>query len=514
MGKTPAEASAWGGLAEGLRNQFPVHFTCGTEDVLSPCLVFGEQEILRHATTLTLPALPVESLENRQETVSVRFSDKMLKPFCGHELRTLVAHRPVPLKPNECEEVLASVDGQPVWTRRASGNVNHYRTTLKLPLLASDKVWSEGFHGGRFLELLPLIVWLREIVGEAQFASPQPRACFIIDDPNLHSDRYGFVDYQAIAKHARENNYHVSFATIPLDGWYASRAAVDVFNTNSDQLSLMIHGNNHTYKELGQNYSETQRIGLAQQAISRIKRLEARTKLEISRVMAPPHGACSEEMLTVLPPNGFIGATISHGSLRSFNKGKTWIQSVGYRPGEWIGGCPVLPRWGINADFTATTLLAAFLGQPLIFMGHHQDLKHGLEWFGRAAAFINSLPKVSWSNIESLFCKSFQSRIVGGVFHVRPWSGKLKVEIPEKTDRLLIDTKGTGENGSWQVRDGANVSLQVQPNRMITWDTRHASQVELVRIHNHEKAAGRPLSPIWPLMRRLLTEGRDRWSGR
>ena len=53
----------------------------------------------------------------------------------------------------------------------------------------------------------------------------------------------------------------------------------------------MIHGNDHTKRELGQPYSDTQRMSLVQESLARIERLEKRSGVNISRVMAAPHGS-------------------------------------------------------------------------------------------------------------------------------------------------------------------------------------------------------------------------------
>src|ERR1019366_8149913 len=111
------------------------------------------------------------------------------------------------------------------------------------------------------------------------------------------------------------------------------------------------------------------------QAIHRIERLERAAGCEISRVMAAPHGACSDAMLQEMPGCGFESAAISHGSLRAHNKGKPWARSLGYLPSEIIQGCPVLPRWGMTGNTYNTILLAAYLGQPMILRGHHADLR-------------------------------------------------------------------------------------------------------------------------------------------
>ena len=45
----------------------------------------------------------------------------------------------------------------------------------------------------RFLNVVPLIEWLRALSDLRQWKFPPLRACFMFDDPNLHSERYGFI---------------------------------------------------------------------------------------------------------------------------------------------------------------------------------------------------------------------------------------------------------------------------------------------------------------------------------
>src|SRR5262245_19147313 len=121
--------------------------------------------------------------------------------------------------------------------------------------------------------------------------------------------------------------------------------AAEIFRRNSRRLSFCVHGNNHTKRELAQPYSDGERVSLLQQAIRRIETLERKAGVEVSRVMVPPHGACSHEMLEELPQRGFESACISHGSLRAHNRQRPWVRQLGYLPSEMIRNCPVLPRW-------------------------------------------------------------------------------------------------------------------------------------------------------------------------
>src|SRR5690348_10932331 len=93
---------------------------------------------------------------------------------------------------------------------------------------------------------------------------------FHVRRSNLAWQRYGYVDFKQIAANAAEENYHVSFATIPLDSWFTHMRTAELFRTSSKYLSLAIHGNNHTRKELARNYTKPERLCLLNQAIRRI----------------------------------------------------------------------------------------------------------------------------------------------------------------------------------------------------------------------------------------------------
>ena len=110
------------------------------------------------------------------------------------------------------------------------------------------------------------------------------------------------------------------FATVPLDTWFTHPQVAKLFKRQERRISLSIHGNDHIREELARTYTEQQRTALLKQSISRIERLERKTGLRVCRVMVPPHGACSAEMLGAIGNNGFEAASISHGSLGVYNE--------------------------------------------------------------------------------------------------------------------------------------------------------------------------------------------------
>ena len=123
--------------------------------------------------------------------------------------------------------------------------------------------------------------------------------------------------------------------------------------------------------------------------------LERRTGLAVNRVMAPPHGACSEPALRAMFRLGMEAACVS--------RPYPWRDGLapptplaGWRPAEMVaGGLPVLPRYflGLPRDDLA---FRALLGQPLILYGHHGDFAGGLDLLEQATRDINDLGDVEW----------------------------------------------------------------------------------------------------------------------
>jgi hypothetical protein len=394
-------------------------------------------------STLTVPPVENAPKESGLIDLAIRFSDdpEVPFPFRGRSLRTKVLARPTLLSVGPDEKSLATLDQGPVWICSERKGTRNFRSAFALPAFPADGSLQDVLNGGRFLEVLPLLHWLRTIGNETSSVCPPLRACFIFDDPNLHWPHYGYVDYRQLAAKAEKENYHVAFATIPLDTWFTHNATARIFREHRRRLSLLIHGNNHAKRELARPYTEPERIFLLKQAIHRIERLERRSGLLVSRVMVPPHGACSEEMLAALPLCGFAGACISHSSLRAHNRAKAWTKSLGYLPSELIQGCPVLPRWGVKGDLKNTILLAAYLNQAIILRGHHQDLKDGPELLDELARFVNGLGSVEWLNMTAMVGSDYSKQSAEIKTQAKPFSSIWFVRrlLTEGRDRLLAN---------------------------------------------------------------------------
>jgi hypothetical protein len=404
----------------------------------------------------------------------------------------------------ERASVLARTHRGPVWA--CSSDTTEVAAPAPAELEANRTLRSR-FQPGCFSDLLPLLAFVRRNA-PTRWQYPRQTAAFLIDDPNLRMMRYGFVHFDRLAVDAQVNGYHVAFATIPLDLWWASRTVARLFRESSDSLSLLVHGNDHTRDELDQDKSDRQRIEMLGQVLHRVDRFERRYMVPVARVMAPPHGACAHATVPALLRLGFEALCIS----RTY----PWLQGgshedvlAGSRSVHLVDGeFPLLLRHHIRRD-REDLLFRAFLGQPLIVYGHHDDLAEGVEILRDIAAFINESCDVEWRPLDGIARSRFSQRREGSCLVVRPETRHVEVPVDGSFDSIAVELPLTGPRGVVVVtRDGE--SLAGQGPHSVAGDKVKISIRPVPAIDPRTVSGRSSLPSMWPLVRRLLTEGRDR----
>jgi hypothetical protein len=420
------------------------------------------------------------------------------------------------MMPAEGDLVIASVAARPVWLRSnlAAGGVLDL-VCASPPLLGAEGALYSQFNPRKWFALLPLLHLVKQVSG---WDFGRPRACVMLDDPNLHWPSYGYVRYQQIADDAEERNYHCSFATVPMDGWYVNGTAASVFARNQKRLSLLVHGNEHTSHELCRKVSDDETLAVAAHALRRTHRIERRSGLEIDRVMAPPHEACNEQMATALARVGFMAACVSRGSLMSRNPHVQFPSHFGFAPADFLGEgvLPMLPRFHLKEDANAKARLAFTLGQPAIAVGHHEDLWDGLAPFHRMADVCNSIGNVHWANAGKLSETNYWTRREGNSLIVRMFSRSLTLQVPSGVTRLVFERPWPHRGGSERVavKQGSTSTVQPfnglrsEPASITSSGATHVTV--LLPAQTSPPAARRRQARLWPLTRRFLCEARDR----
>jgi hypothetical protein len=413
----------------------------------------------------------------------------------------------------------------PIWAKEL-GDAEVDRVGVAAPMLSEGEALRDHFSPGRFVALLPLVHFLRDALaagGSTAWKPPPLRATFIVDDPNLRRRTYGPLDYRRLAADAAEHGYHVGVATIPLDARAATPAVARIFREHGDVLSLSIHGNDHDGGELGKQASRDHAAQVLAQAVRRIRRLEERNGLAVSRVMVPPHEACTPQVLSLLMLLGFDGVCmtrphpwISLGEQSSPYATTEHDVDAGWAPAVMqADGFPVFLRRQFSE--TDEIVLNAYLNQPLIFYGHISDLVRGLAPLRSTAAAINSLGRVRWCSLGDLAASNYMTaRPANGRLLVKPFARRVVLSDIAETDEVEI-LWPTARDGRVRVNhlqdDGRSIHVQDYPAHEPLRLRQGAAAVDATFVPNaaiDSASIARRRTAARALVRRTLTEARDR----
>lgn len=438
-------------LFHALQRVFPADFVPRSEGEwrgLQAAIIFGRDG--GFTEPVGAPPLPIFSIQNQRIHACEG----------GQMVRFTEAARLDPmLRGARMESVLASaglaVDGGGDVDLAAIGDRVVWRTTSRAPrvdnVVASPAELEPGgsvrdqLRGGRYLQLLPLFDFLRALTGHRRPDGPV-RATFIIDDPNLHWISYGYVGFRSLAAHARANRYHVTLATVPLDCWFAWPSAARIFRTNSDVMSLTSHGVYHLQAELAAGGSSCVSSQMGE-AAARLDRFAHRCGVPVGRVMVPPH---NESALSV------HGALVAAGFEALCTKLDWWVDWPDYQAAIAgiaaadisPSGLPIFARHSLPSRFAREdALISAYLGQPVVWYLHPQDLSDGYDLLEGAASWLRSTSPTNWMSLERIARTNMMTHldVSSATLHVRALNRRLTLTAPAGALRARIEGPGPAD---------------------------------------------------------------------
>lgn len=424
-----------------------------------------------------------------------------------------------PLGVKEHDVILCSLDSHPYWICRPQEKSQFSIIALGPPIVTAQHTVYQLFNRLTWLRLLPFLHFVKRLTQADDWTPPPLRACLIFDDPNLHWDSYGFMDFPTLARHAAAFNYHAAVAMIPADTWYFNPAAARSFRQHPRELSLLIHGNNHVALELGAMVDAEASARLLAQALRRIERFERRSGLSVARVMVPPHGAFWTGAANAMLSLGYEAVSVSRASLTSWNKEMPWPAAFGHGIVEFVGdGFPVIPRQAMARNHEGSYRLAAFLNQPIVPHGHHRDCAEGLSLLAHVAREINSIGNVTWSDMTTLSRSNYQTRRSGDTLFVRMLARDVTLPAPDADVRQIVAERPWISGG-----EAPPEILVCEQDKQIRFAGHARRQTDGIAVTggaiNLYSRPRHPLDPhlleapalrLWPILRRLLSETRDR----
>ncbi len=372
----------------------------GAAPTTGPCLVVAETQPVRQGQNegLWVQLSPGRELDGRLR------GRRLYDGSAG-------AYRPLKVLPGD--SILGSSGRNALWTRRSPGSDSVHLSAASLPELAESEPLRHRFREGCFLATLPLVHFLREVSAPHIWDPPEPRATFVIDDPNLHWHSYGYLDFSRLVEDADIHDYHVTMGMVPIDTWFASARAASIFRQNGIRISLAIHGNDHIRGELARDMPSEEVDRLLAQALARTARFERRSGLRVARIMVPPYGVCSKAVMRALVAAQFDALCFEPPDHESIQR-----QLASWLPTTHVSGSlPTIARRLIT-QVSDDLIFRAYLDQPLVVYGHHQDFAGGLEVFREAVSSITSIAAVRWISLAEIAATNFASKSGNGVLSV------------------------------------------------------------------------------------------------
>lgn len=418
------------------------------------------------------------------------------------------------------DRVLATRDGVPVWVRRLGETARSDLVAIEPRPLRDGELLRERFGAGAVSELVPLIHFVREAAGAGDWETRPPRACFVIDDPSLYWPSYGYVQFERFAQCAERLGCHVAIATIPLDTWRVHPAVARTLARYAGHLSLLVHGNNHTHLEMVIGESEDLRRAQFAQALRRFDRLRRYPGIHLSRVVEPPYGVVDGGAAGSLVRLGYEAMLYTPAQFIACNRDRDWPASLGAVPVDVAPhGLAAIPRLVMSRHWRSDVAIAAFLRQPIVLAGHHQDFFLGLGLLEQFAAYVNRLGEVRWESPGGIVRSHFAARRSGETWIVRMGARAIECEVPSWARRVLVERPwidGEGEPLEVQWGGAAENRLRIASagaSHEIAWEggaglrlclySPTPAPIDLATVAS-------PPQRLWPILRKFMVETRDR----
>jgi hypothetical protein len=470
---------------------------------------FGNSDLIAEQSLII-----IEDQSNDNESIcNILFTDSEMidSRIRGGVLADNLKVSSVETKPGD--SVLATCDQDPIWITRKTATQKYMICKLRTEGLEKALSVSDLISQHLSFVLIPFIQFVKNIIHDAAYKLPQLRATFIIDDPNFRRFTYGFVDFRELIKIGRKEKFHVTIAAIPIDFRKARHDVVDLFMKNEDVLSITIHGNNHILKEFSKKYNGDEARRLLSQALRRADLFSNRFNANVTRIAVPPHGNVSGEICRDIFSIGFNGLCASFWAYENFLDTQSGMHGLGICD-FMLGAFPVIERQSLSRD---DVLLKAFLDRPLIYYFHHHDLKDGLGVIVEKARNINRVGNVQWMSLGAIAASNYSVQEQEGLMRVRLFSQKVHIEVPESIGKMLVEIPCEGEmsvegvliNSRMHIVEAAcNGIVKVGPLNVLG-DTIVVIEIIYKGWDDYQGFIS-PRSDFWAVLRRSLTESRDR----
>lgn len=381
----------------------------------------------------------------------------------------------------------------------------------ELANLAEPVSPSTGWGTEYFSRLAPLLMFLRRALGERLWHNPEPRACFIVDDPLLQP-RYGFIDYGELLRVMERERFSTSIAFIPWNYRRSDARTIEMFRAAGAHYSLCVHGCDHTAREFGAtDYSQL--CARAQRGLDRMRKHAQLTGLGFDDVMVFPQGVFSTVAVRALRASGYLAAVNTSPIPVDASDGTLCLEDLLGAAVTKFSGFPLFIRRYPNDP--AGLVFDLFLGKPALIVEHHHYFRNG---YGALASLVATLhaaePRLAWSGLSELCSHAHlmrttadghtEVRFFTDRFSFRNNSGEVKNYVfsqRQNPGEFPVSVKVDGRNAECRANeDSVEISVAMAAGARV--------EITLQRLTPAPEIAVERLQ-VKVLARRVLSEFRD-----
>ncbi len=360
-------------------------------------------------------------------------------------------------------------------------------------------------------ECLPLVLYIKWAF-PANAPVSNANACFVIDDPLLRP-RHGFLRFESLAQMMRREGFSATVAFVPWNRRRTDEAVARLFRNQPDQLSLCIHGCDHTKAEFGCRKGE----GLVHKVCEAINRMDehaVRTGIGYDRVMVFPQGIFSEDTLQVLKDHNFVAAV--NTDLRSTD-GKPLKLRDAWDTARRGHGFAVFGR-RYASDGIENFAFDMLLGKPCLIGSHHDLYRdnnvHAIELVRRLNALNCAL---SWHTLGEVIRRSYRCREAGPErVDVEMFGAEVRLQNQAATKRQFVFTRREPQPAAVAAVhcDGAEIRWQPGGERITFSRSLGAGETRLFHVSVKEDSTNGAVSDsliyrFKTAIRRYAAEARD-----
>lgn len=304
-------------------------------------------------------------------------------------------------------ETIMSANEHPMFVRVGMPARDLYLLASGMPDLRKPLTPDVGL-GEEVIPLVPPLIFLRRYFAESCWhCNEAPTARLIIDDPTL-TRKYGALDFETLKASMRRLGYGTSIAFIPWNYWRSSRRSAANVLSDGSNLSICIHGCDHTNHEF-RSESASVLVRKATLGIHRMERLRNRVGVPFEDVMVFPQGRFCKSAISALRSANYLAAVNSSCFPTDYAPNELTIADFLFPAITRFEGFPIFQRRYPRDLFLFSFDL--FLGKLSLIVEHHEyfrDHCKGIEEF--IATLQRIEPKLSWPGLPEQMMKSNMRR--------------------------------------------------------------------------------------------------------